>query len=200
MLRLQVRTSSRMLGAFLNEDYPTHRQRDVAELSRTVDAAATDAHNKVLGGVLSLIASGLSIVMALALVIAVMRFPPLPRSPTSGSPCFADATGAQPSQPAYAGHDALVSARLKSLALIDAMHGFREVRTHGAVAHFVEAFDEANRAQGLASRRAELLLPDAPLPPRGGRNGRHRPSSRWSRCPASRRRRWPRSASSLRRR
>ncbi|MBN9157269.1 ABC transporter ATP-binding protein [Microbacterium sp.] len=155
VLRLQVRTSSRMLGAFLNEDYLTHRQRDVAELSRTVDAAATDAHNKVLGGVLSLIASGLSIVMALALVIAVMPLPALAAIAYFGIAVFV-MQQVLSHRNQRAGHDALVSARLKSLALIDAMHGFREVRTHGAVAHFVEAFDEANRAQGLASRRANF--------------------------------------------
>lgn len=155
VLRLQVRTSSRMLSAFLNEDYLSHRQRDLADLMRTVSTAAYDAHYKVLGGLLSLIASGLSILTSFVLVIAVMPIPAIAAIAYFGVAVFLmqRVLGGRNRR---AGQDALTSARQTNLALLDAMHGFREVRIHGAERHFVDGFDDANLAQGLASRRANF--------------------------------------------
>ncbi|MET0886988.1 MAG: ABC transporter ATP-binding protein [Mycetocola sp.] len=155
VIRLQVRTASRILGAFLGEDYLTHRQRDTGELIRTVDGATADAHGKVLGGILQIIASGLSIVMALALVVAVMPVPALSAIAYFGVVIFL-LQRFLAARNRRAGHDALSAARSRSLALIDAMNGFREVRVQGVAQHFVDAFDRANRAQGLASRRANF--------------------------------------------
>ncbi|MET0886408.1 MAG: ABC transporter transmembrane domain-containing protein, partial [Mycetocola sp.] len=155
VIRLQVRTASRILGAFLGEDYLTHRQRDTGELMRAVDGATADAHGKVLGGILQIIASGLSIVMAVALVIVVMPVPALTAIVYFAVVIFL-LQRFLAIRNRRAGHDALNAARLRSIALIDAMHGFREVRVQGVERHFVEAFDRANRAQGLASRRANF--------------------------------------------
>lgn len=155
VIRLQVRTASRILRAFLGEDYLTHRQRDTGELMRAVDGATADAHGKVLGGILQIIASGLSIVMAVALVIVVMPVPALTAIAYFGVVIFL-LQRFLAIRNRRAGHDALSAARLRSIALMDAMHGFREVRIQGVERHFVEAFDRANRSQGLASRRANF--------------------------------------------
>lgn len=155
VIRLQVRTSSRMLTAFLREDYLTHRRRDIGELIRAVESATADAHSKVLGGILNLIASGLSILMAVVLVIAVMPLPALAAIAYFGVAMFL-MQSLLAGRNRHAGRDALTAAHGKSIAIIDAVHGFREVRSHGAEDHFIEAYDRANRAQGLASRRANF--------------------------------------------
>ncbi|WP_294979908.1 ABC transporter ATP-binding protein [uncultured Microbacterium sp.] len=155
VVRLQVRTSSRILRAFLREDYLTHRHRDIGELTRTVETATADAHIKVLGGLLNIVASGASILMAIALIVAVMPVPALVAIVYFGVVVFA-MQQILARRNRRAGLDAIESARRRSIALIDAMYGFREVRTHGAESHFVGAYDHANEAQGLASRRANF--------------------------------------------
>lgn len=155
VIRLQVRTASRILRSFLGEDYLTHRRRDIGELMRTVEGATADAHGKVLGGILQIIATGLSIAMILALVIAVMPVPALSAIAYFGVVVFLLQQFLARRNRA-AGHDSLESGRRRSIALIDAMYGFREVRVQGALEYFVRAFDRANRAQGLASRRANF--------------------------------------------
>ena len=155
VVRLQVRTSSRILGAFLREDYLTHRHRDIGELLRTVEVATADAHIKVLGGVLNLVASAVSILMAMLLIVVVMPLPALAAIVYFGAAVFLmQRLLAHPNR--RAGQDAISASRLKSIALIDAMYGFREVRSHGAESHFIAAYDRANEVQGLASRRANF--------------------------------------------
>jgi ATP-binding cassette, subfamily B, bacterial PglK len=156
VIGLQVRTASKILNSFMSEDYLTHRQQNTAELIRTVDAAVTDAHSKVLGGVLSLITSGLSILMILSFLIAVMPGPALATIAFFGVAVF----GLQrflAVKNREAGHDAVMSAWAKSLALIDAMQGFREVRMHSAEGYFLERYDRANKVNAMAGRRANFL-------------------------------------------
>ena len=69
--RLSVGTSSRLLSAFLHEDYLSHKRRDVAEVIRNVGPAVQAAHTQSLGGMMNL--SGLvfssGTVMILLLII-----------------------------------------------------------------------------------------------------------------------------------
>ncbi|MBS1673004.1 MAG: ABC transporter ATP-binding protein [Actinobacteria bacterium] len=155
VVRLQVRTGSRILRAFLSEDFLTHRRRDIGEIVRAVESATADAHGKVLGGVLSLIASGLSILMAVAVVVVAMPLPALGAIAYFGIIVFA-MQRILAGRNRRAGHDAMEAAHRRSIALLDALHGFREVRIHDVEEHFVDAYDAANEAQGLASRRANF--------------------------------------------
>src|SRR5664280_827231 len=56
-----------------------------------------------------------------------------------------------------AGQDAVMSAWAKSLAIFDAMQGFREVRMHAAEGYFLERYDRANAVNSMAGRRASFL-------------------------------------------
>lgn len=155
VVKLQVRTSSRILRAFLGEDYLAHRKRDTGEIVRAVESATADAHGKVLGGVLSLIASGLSIFMAIAIIVIAMPLPALGAIAYFGLIVFAMQRFLS-RRNRLAGHEAMVSAHMRSIALLDAIQGFRELRVHGVETHFIEAYDRANELQGLASRRANF--------------------------------------------
>lgn len=155
VLRLQVRTASRLLAAYLAEDYLIHRQRDTAEIIRTVDSAVTDAHMKVLGGVLSLLTSGLYIATVFAFLLVVMPGPTMAAVAYFGVIVLALQRFLAVKNRS-AGQEAVMSAWAKSLALIDAMQGFREVRMHDSMQYFVSRYDEANRANALASRKANF--------------------------------------------
>ncbi|MBS1905450.1 MAG: ABC transporter ATP-binding protein [Actinobacteria bacterium] len=155
VVRLQVLSSSRILGSFLSEDYLSYRSRDIGELMRTVEGAAGDAHGKVLGGILNLVASAISILMAIGLIVAVMPVPALVAIAYFAIVVFIIQQYLA-RRNRQAGHDAMVAAHRRSLALVDAVGGFREIRMHGAEAHFVAAYDRANAVQGLASRRANF--------------------------------------------
>lgn len=156
VIGLQVRTASKILNSFMSEDYLTHRRQNTAELIRTVDAAVSDAHSKVLGGVLSLITSGLSILMILTFLIVVMPGPALATIAFFGIAVFGLQRFLAVKNRA-AGHDAVMSAWAKSLALIDAMQGFREVRMHAAEHYFLERYDRANKVNSMAGRNANFL-------------------------------------------
>lgn len=156
VIRLQVRTASKILQSFMSVDYLTHRQQNTAELIRTVDAAVSDAHSKVLGGFLALLSSGLSTLMILTFLIAVMPGPALVTIAFFGAAVF----GLQrflAAKNRAAGHDAVMSAWAKSLALIDAMQGFREVRMHAAEDYFLARYNRANHTNSRAGRKANFL-------------------------------------------
>ncbi|MBS1699351.1 MAG: ABC transporter ATP-binding protein [Actinobacteria bacterium] len=155
VVKLQVRTSSRILRAFMGEDYLAHRHRDTGEIVRTVESATADAHGKVLGGVLSLIAAGLSILMAVAIIVIVMPLPAIGAIVYFGLVVFV-MQRLLAGRNRRAGLEAMASAHQRSIALLDAIFGFRELRIHGAESHFIDAYDRANEVQGLASRRANF--------------------------------------------
>ena len=73
--RLSVGTSSRLLRAFLHEDYLSHKRRDVAEVIRNVGPAVQSAHTQSLGGMMNL--SGL-VFSSVTVMILLLIITPLP--------------------------------------------------------------------------------------------------------------------------
>lgn len=155
LIRLQIQTSTRLLDSYLSEDYISHRRRTTAELLRTVDAAVADAHGKVLGGLLGLLSSSLSIVLIIGLLMSITPVVTLLSLVYFGLAVYL-IQRVLARRNVQAGHDAVMSAWAKSLALINAISGFREVRMHDAKPEFLERFRQASDENGLAGRKAQI--------------------------------------------
>ncbi|MGJ6980377.1 ABC transporter ATP-binding protein [Aestuariimicrobium soli] len=153
VIRLQIRSSTRLLDALLSESYLRHRQRDTAEALRTIDAAVGDAHGKVLGGLLSLVSSVFSTVVILGLLLVVAPAVTAVAIVYFGLVVFW-LQRVLARRNVAAGRDAVMSAWDRSHALINALQGFREVRMHDAKPEFVRRFLEASERNGSAARRA----------------------------------------------
>ncbi|MGA4507732.1 ABC transporter ATP-binding protein [Propionibacteriaceae bacterium G1746] len=153
ILRLQIQTSTRLLDAYLSEDYISHRRRTTAEMLRTLDAAVAAAHGQVLGSLLGLLSSGLSILLILGLLLAIT-----PTITIAALVYFGVAVyliqRVLARRNTQAGEQAVMSSWAKSLALINAISGFREVRMHDAKDEFLTRFREASEVNAAAGRRA----------------------------------------------
>ena len=91
--RLSVGTSSRLLRAFLHEDYLSHKRRDVAEVIRNVGPAVQSAHTQSLGGMMNL--SGL--VFSSVTVMIRSSSPRSRRSSRSSTSAFSSSSSRRPS-------------------------------------------------------------------------------------------------------
>lgn len=152
LIRLQIQTSTRLLDAHLSEDYIAHRRRTTADLLRNVDDAVNDAHSKVLRGLLELVSSALSILFILGLLLSITPVVTLIALGYFGiAVYFIQRVLAR--RNTRAGEEAVMSAWAKSLALINAISGFREVRMHDAKEEFLERFRSASEVNGQAGRR-----------------------------------------------
>ncbi|MGA4670207.1 ABC transporter ATP-binding protein [Propionibacteriaceae bacterium Y1923] len=155
IVRLQIRTSTRLLDAYLSEDYVAHRRRTTAELLRTIDVAVADAHSKVLGGLLALVSSALSIALILGLLVSITPAVTLMALAYFGVAVYV-IQRVLARRNVRAGEEAVMSAWAKSLALVNAISGFREVRMHDAKDEFLSRFREASEVNAQAGRRAQI--------------------------------------------
>lgn len=154
--RLYLRTSSRLLGRFLAEDYLTHKRRNTAELTRALNSAVADAHLKVLSGVTNVASQVLSIVLLMVFLLLAMPVPTLVALAYFGVTVFVlNRTLGERNR--IAGRDAMDASFWTSKTIIDSMGGFREIRMHDAAAMFLARFDRHNKRLADASRRAGLL-------------------------------------------
>jgi len=155
ILRLQIATSSRLLATYLDQDYLAHRGRDTADVIKKVDTSVADAHGKVLGGLLTLLSSGLSILLILFFLFTVAPWVTLVALVYFGFIVWV-LQRVLAKRNEEAGRDAVMSAWSRSLALVNAAMGFREIRMHEAADVFVDRFRSASVTNGFAGRRANF--------------------------------------------
>lgn len=153
--RLQLGTATSLVHSYLAGDYQSRRGQSFADLSRIVDNGVNDAHSKVLGGLLSIVTSGLSVVTILAFLIAVQPVPTLIAIAYFSITVFV-MQRLLGQRNLSTGRLAVEAAWRRSHVLIDIVDGFREVRMHDAQEVFAERFDEANATTIQAARRANL--------------------------------------------
>lgn len=70
--RQQTASSVAVLGAYLREPYTEHRKRTTAEILQITGSANAQVYGGYVGGILSIIGEGLSIVLLMGLLAAVM--------------------------------------------------------------------------------------------------------------------------------
>lgn len=153
VMRLQTQTARRLLSVYMSESYLAHRRRNTGELMRAVGTAVTDAHTKVLGGVLSILSLLMSILLVAALLVTVSPAPTLVAIVYFGLVVFLLQRVLGPAN-RRAGVEAQMTSWVSSHALVDAMHGFREAVLHNARGYFVDRYDLANQRTAAASMRA----------------------------------------------
>ena len=160
IIRLQNQTATRLLRGFLSLDYIRYRRSNLADTIRVVDAGVSDAHGKVLGGLLSLASFVLSTGAILAVLFAV--------SPLATAIALAYFGGivfviqrVLAMRNRRAGHVAVNAAWRRSFALISSVTGFREIRMHDAAGYFLRRFEDANEEAGAAARKA-MMYSSAP--------------------------------------
>ena len=72
LAKQQTATSIAMLRAYLSESYVSHRKRSTAEILQITGTATGQVYGGFVGGILSIIGEGLSILLLLGLLTAVM--------------------------------------------------------------------------------------------------------------------------------
>lgn len=153
---LQIRTSRRLLTVYMSEDYLTHRTRNTAEVMRVIGSSVQAAHYSVLGGVLTLLTSGMSMILIAALLLFVAPIPALVAAGYFAVVVYVIQRRLAPAN-RRAGIDAQHASWLSSHALVDSMHGYREAVLHDAQPFFIDRFDTGNRLAAAAARKATFL-------------------------------------------
>lgn len=158
--RLQVRTSTRLLHHYLDESYLTHRTRDLGDMMRRVDSAVTDAHQKVLGSILALISSLMSVALLLGMLLVVMP------GPTVAAVVYftivilvVQRILAKISRDV--GRTNQRTGWLKTRTLMEALQGFREIYMHDAQDEFVSRYRK-HSDENIESGRKENTLASLP--------------------------------------
>ena len=157
--RLSVGTSSRLLSAFLHEDYLSHKRRDVAEVIRNVGPAVQAAHTQSLGGMMNLSGLVFSSVTVMILLLIITPLPTLLAIIYFGI-LILFIQKALGRRNADAGHLAQKTAWEASKALVEAMNGFREINVQECDTQFIARYAEKNAENANASRLAIKLLPN----------------------------------------
>ncbi|QXT62960.1 ABC transporter ATP-binding protein [Tessaracoccus palaemonis] len=138
--RLQFDTQKHLFAAFLAEPYAQHRRRNTSEAIRATGQATSDAFGKVIGGLLSATAALLSIVVMLALLLAVLPVPTLVAVGFLGLVMvLIDRVLGPVTQ--RASHAAMGAAFDSSKALLESFQGFREVRMLNKADVFLDRYD-----------------------------------------------------------
>lgn len=153
---LQTRTSRRLLTVYMSEDYLTHRTRNTAEVMRVIGSSVQAAHYAVLGGVLTLLTSGMSMILIAALLLFVAPIPALVAAAYFAVVVYVIQRRLAPAN-RRAGVDAQHASWLSSHALVDSMHGYREAVLHDAQPFFIDRFDTGNKLTAAAARKANFL-------------------------------------------
>lgn len=153
---LQTRTSRRLLTVYMSDDYLTHRTRNTAEVMRVIGSSVPAAHYSVLGGVLTLLTSGMSMILIAALLLFVAPIQALVAAGYFAVVVYVIQRRLAPAN-RRAGIDAQHASWLSSHALVDSMHGYREAVLHDAQPFFIDRFDTGNKLTAAAARKANFL-------------------------------------------
>lgn len=153
---LQIRTSRRLLTVYMSEDYLTHRTRNTAEIMRVIGSSVSAAHYAVLGGVLTLLSSGMSMVLIAALLLLVAPVPAVVAAVYFAVVVYVIQRRLAPAN-RRAGVDAQHASWLSSHALVDSMQGYREAVLHDAQDFFIDRFDTGNKLAAASARKATFL-------------------------------------------
>lgn len=156
VVRLQTTTSRRLLQHYLTEPYLRHRDRNVGEVISAVGQGAQMAHTSVLGGLLQVLSQAMSIGLIAAFLLVVAPLPTLAAIAYFAIVVFGLQRALAPAN-RKAGLEAQNAAWASSHALVDSLHGFRELTMHDAQGFFVDRFDAANVSQAQSARRANFL-------------------------------------------
>ncbi|WP_161971972.1 ABC transporter ATP-binding protein [Acidipropionibacterium jensenii] len=158
--RLQVRTSTRLLRHYLDESYLDHRTRDLGDMMRRIDSAVMDAHQKVLGSILALISSLMSVVLLLGMLLVIMP------GPTVAAVIYfsliilvVQKILAKISRDV--GRTNQRTGWLKTRTLMEALQGFREIYMHDAQDEFISRYRK-HSDENIESGRKENTLASLP--------------------------------------
>ncbi len=154
--RLQADTSRRLLTTYMGESYLDHRRRGTGEVIRTVGRSVQAAHTNVLGGMLNMASSILSVGLIGVFLVVVTPIPALLAVAYFSIVIFVLQRILAPAN-LRAGKLAQDSSWVSTHALLDAMQGFREAIMHDAQPYLVDRYDDANRQTVDAARRANFL-------------------------------------------
>lgn len=153
---LQANTSRLVLERFLNADYLYYKQNNTAHLMRAAYTAVIDAHARVLGGLINVITSAVSITMIMAFLLVAVPLPALFAVGYLALIVMVTQKGlAGPNR--RAGVESHLANWESTTALVESMNGFRELRMHNAEQASVTRFDVANRKAVEVGRKANLL-------------------------------------------
>lgn len=153
--RLSAGTSSRLLRAFLHEDYLSHKGRDVAEVIRNVGPAVQSAHTQSLGGMINLSGLVFSSVTVMILLLIITPLPTLLAIIYFGI-LILFIQKALGRRNADAGHLAQKTGWEAGKALVEAMNGFREINVQECDTQFIAQYAEKNAGNANASRLANF--------------------------------------------
>lgn len=154
--RLQTRTARNLLQRYMAEEMLTHRKRNTGEVIRTVGPSTQAAHQNVLGGLISISSSLLSVILIGALLIAITPMVAILAILYFGIAVFVIQRVLAPAN-RRAGEVAQHTAWVSSKTLMESMLGFREATLHDVRPYFLNRFDSANRLNAEASRKANFL-------------------------------------------
>lgn len=158
--RLQVRTSTRLLHHYLDESYLDHRRRDLGDMMRRIDSSVMDAHQKVLGSILMLVSSLLSVILLLAMLVVVMPGPTI-----AAAVYFTIIILVVQKILAKISRDVGKTNQrtgwLKTRTLMEALQGFREIFMHDAQNEFVTRY-RRHSDENIESGRKENTLASLP--------------------------------------
>lgn len=153
---MTVRTSSRLLESFLREDYLSHRRRRTADLTRAVGVSVSMALGNVLGGLMSIVSQGLSLLLILGFLFVAMPIPTLIAVLYFGiSVVVMQRTLTGPNR--RAGIEASDASWKSFHALHDSMTGFREIRMHDSEPFFLNRYTTYMEKGANAGRKANFF-------------------------------------------
>lgn len=154
--KLQVDTSNALLMSYMSEDYLTHRTRSSGEMMRTISVSVSDALNKALGSALTITSSGLSLLLTMVFLIVLSPTTSLVALLYFGVIVYLTQS-LLASRNRQAGAEAQLSSWRSSVALLDAMSGFREIRMTDSEEYYRKKFTDAARITASAGRKANFL-------------------------------------------
>lgn len=155
--RLQTGTARRLLSRYMSEGYLDHRRRNTGEVVGTIGSGVQGAHVGVLGGLLNITSSALSISLIVVFMLVVAPLPTLAALAYFGLAVFVLQRLLAPAN-RRAGEEAQYTAWVSAHALVDAVQGFREATLHNAREYFVDRFSVANTRNAMAARTANFLM------------------------------------------
>lgn len=162
--RQQTASSVAVLGAYLREPYTEHRKRTTAEILQITGSANGQVYGGYVSGVLSIIGEGLSIVLLMGLLAAVMPLETLIAFLYFGFAAFLIQSFLKKRNIA-AGYVVWSKELESSVATLTAIDGFRENIIHGITDRSLYNFQkarieavEANRRKGFYYELPKYLL------------------------------------------
>ncbi|MGV3016619.1 ABC transporter ATP-binding protein [Rothia sp. 88186D007BW] len=150
--RQQTASSVAVLGAYLREPYTEHRKRTTAEILQITGSANAQVYGGYVGGILSIIGEGLSIILLMGLLAAVMPLETLIAFLYFGFAAYLIQRFLKKRNIA-AGHIVWTKELESSGATLTAIDGFRENIIHGITERSLFNYQQARIDAVEAGRR-----------------------------------------------